>query len=274
MLAAWETAIGRICSAGTARDGIGISLFMFNRLRAFSKDMQNRTVRNEFILEMVREQRFSLQASRLKGLYFFETKEDAHRAHEEWEFNCPYEYLCEINFDCTRFTKVDSQWVTNFLSEETNNSWMMEYWSGKPYNKKPLYEILAEGRGVIKNSKIKRVAYNYFLENQPDTSPLLYISCCAFRCGFDDISRVLPNVYLSENKLIGRYLIDMNTMDTLEKEIVEAIKNRSKFKDIKNPKMPNDKNTFFRVPNLPTFEFNIILNDEELVDIAPHFNIA
>jgi hypothetical protein len=274
ILAAWETAIGRLCSAVTSREGIGVSLFMFNRLRGLSNGRQNRTIQNEFILEMVRQQYFSLQTSRLKGLYFFETIRDATRAHEEWEFSCPPEYLCEINFDCVNFSKVDSQWITNFLSKKTDNSWMHKYWNGEALNDKPLYEIIAEGRGVIKNSKIKRVAYDFFLEKQPDTGPLLYISCCAFRCGYDDISRVVPNIYLTGNNLNGRYLIDMNMMNKLEKEISNAIKDRRKFKDLKKPKLPKDENIFFRVPNMPTFEFEVELNSTELADIAPHFSAA
>lgn len=272
ILAAWEAAIGRLRSAVTSRDGIGVSLFMFNRLRSFSIDKQNRIIQNEFILEMVRRQHFALKSSRLEGLYFFETKQDANRAHEEWGFSCPPEYLCEINFDCLNFSKVDSQWVTTFLSKETDNHWMHKYWNGEALNDNPLYEIIADGRGVINNRKIKRIAYNFFLETQPDTGPLLYISCCAFRCGYHDISRVLPNIYLTENKLKGRYLIDMNMMNTQEKEIADAIRDIRKFKDLKKPNLPKDKNVFFRVPDAPV-EFEVELSNTELSDITPHFNV-
>jgi hypothetical protein len=271
LLVAWEVAIGRLFSAGTTDDGVGVSLWMFHRLRRLASTPQDHIVRNEFILETVRQQDFPQKTSRLKGLYFFDNEKDALRANLEWNFNFPIRYLCEIEFDCSHFTKVDSQWITHFLDKQCPHDWMKKYWAGVPYNDTPLYEIIAEGYGVIKNKQIKNEAYDKYYREQPDTSLLLATSCCAFSRGFNDISRVVPHIILDGNSIKGTYLISMDTLNNHEHEVSLAVQECIKNNELQKIKHAKEKHVLFRVPNIQKDRFTLGIKEYEMADIRPHF---
>lgn len=249
---------------------------MYGRLKRLSSNPHDVIVHNEFLLETIRQKYFPDHPSRLGGLYFFENAADAIRAHGEWGFCFSQDYLSEISFNCSSYCRVDSEWITHCIDKKTGTDWMVNYWSGAPYGDTPLYEIVAEGFGVIKDLKIRNAAYSKYFFQHRDTTPLLSMACCAFsKGGFDNIAQVTPFLSLSDNIISGSFLINMHDFNTREKEIVDKLGECAKNDELPLMVLPKDENAFFRIPDLnkrPEYTFKLQLTKSDLNDIAPHFN--
>lgn len=271
LFTAWECAIGRMASAGIYSNGYGISNWLYGRLQTLKYEPTNRYVLDEFRLETIRQKDFQHQVSRLKGLYFFENKEDAFRAHASWGSDFSLQYICKIRFLCNNFCKVDSSWITNCLGAE-DGSWMKHYWNGESYDDNPLYEIIAEGIGyILEPLEVRKEAYKLFFEYQNTSTPLRSISCCAFSRGFNNISRIVPYLYIKDNKLNGSYIIDMETLDNYESEIGKVVDDCIKKNELPSACLPKDENIVFTLPDLSEYNFTLELTDTEFRDIQPHF---
>lgn len=86
---------------------------------------------NEFKLERVRQKVASDAVSRLSGLYFFRSKDEALHAldHRRWWDRAAA--LSRVLFWPTTTTEVDSEWITQHLLGDDDSS-MPRYWSGEP----------------------------------------------------------------------------------------------------------------------------------------------
>lgn len=269
-LVAWEAAIGRIASSRTTRKGAGISLWMYRKLKSLSASKNRVAIHREFLLESVRKEFFPDAVSRLQGVYFFETKEDALKAYEFWEFNCPKEYLCKIGFYCQKYTKVDSNFITICMNSD-DTDWMKQYWNGETYGEIPLYEIIAEGFGyIIEPHDVSQKAYDKFHKEQIMTNPLISMSRCAFSRGFINIARAIPFLSIEDNKLKGSFIIDMHDFDTNQQGIIKALEDCYNNEGLLPIIEFENTDTFFAVPDMHDQFFSLEFSETIMADISPH----
>ena len=226
-MVAWEVAIGRIVSAQyNENNNFGLSIWQFNTLKSWLKYGYNINIVNEFKLEKYRLIRYTDYVSRLKGLYFFETEEDAKYAINYWNLDIPYSYISEVEFYYEKITKLDSEWITRYIDKENiDNDWMDAYWNGLPCSGKPLYEYLAEGIGFIKNNDLRIRAYERILEIWPYSTNLLAMAMCAFQVkNIDKIALIKPAIILNNNRIKGSFYINIENLKENENDIIEAVR--------------------------------------------------
>lgn len=259
-MVAWETAIGRIQSAGQhSPSGFGVSLWMLSRLHDLSVNGTTPAILGEFRLEALRAARYPDKVSRLQGVYFFESREDALAAIDRWRLptRCR-EYISAVEFSATSLTKVDSEWITWNLSASASERWMGEYWSGEVAGVKPLTEVLAIGEGVILDKQLRIEAYRRIYDLWPDSTPLLAAACCAFaNGGLPNVALVKPGILHDENVLTGNYFIYMDEFDEHESEVVAAVRECKASGTMPPVLMPEDQGTIFRLPDLAAQTFTV-----------------
>ncbi|HDN2510742.1 TPA: hypothetical protein P1K35_000894 [Providencia rettgeri] len=180
---AWEVAIGRICT--TIYGGIegssitpmqtysALSVWQYNKLHSLIVRSDKRPYENELKMEKFRHDNFRNKVSRLKGLYFFESKENAIkiRNHLRWNW-LRDEDLAEVDFyykEDEHISFYDSLWIDSEMSEESMNG----YFSGKTRFESPATEILAYGKGVIKNDELVCKARNKILNLYPKSIDII-----------------------------------------------------------------------------------------------------
>ncbi len=257
-MVAWEVAIGRVkSSCDNNSTNFGISLWQYNLLKKYSKFGDAKKFISELKLERIRQKKFQHHISRLRGLYFFESEEDASAAIVRWNIPHRKKYISEVYFSANAVTKVDSEWVTwNLMSENTD--WMERYWSGEVYGNTPLYELLGSGIGVVQNMELRAQAYKNILEWWPTSTPLLASACCAFKYkNMEEVALVRPTLTKESDRIVGSYYINMNDFNDRENEIVSALELCNQHQETP-PIVPSDNpEVFFSIPNLLTenFEF-------------------
>lgn len=176
---------------------------------------------NETLLERVRESEFPEETSRLKGLYFFENKDDAQKILAFWGME--NHTLIEAYYEhVTKVTRVDSKWITNYLSKVSDTKWMRKYWSGEPYNAEPHWELLVKGKLVITDSNAIEKSYETVKRLWPRSLPLLELSRISALIG-SELGHCAPIILkLSENNFGLRYIINME--DAKNDEFLERLK--------------------------------------------------
>jgi hypothetical protein len=258
-MVAWEVAIGRIKSVGYIYNNelLEISLWEYDLLRNFFRYGQSQRMSNEIQLEFIRNKKYKNCVSRMKCLYFFKSKNDALFALKHWDINLNEDYISEIEVQADRITMVDSEWITEFIDKKSNENWMDNYWQGKICNKRPLYEILVDGFGVIKNDNLRRKAYFRIYELWPYSTRLLSWAICAFQeKRIDTIAKIIPGIYFNGKNVKGGYLIDIDDVKKYENEILESMDISMKKKMLPPIKVPPDPNYAFILPDLRYLEID------------------
>lgn len=259
-MVAWETAIGRIQSAGQpSPSGFGVSLWMFNRLRDFARQGSTSAALGEFRLEAVRASRYPDRVSRLQGVYFFESRDDAMAAIDRWGLPSKYrEFVSAVQFSAESITKVDSEWITWNLQSSGGDGWMDRYWAGEAAGVRPLIEVLAVGQGVILNKQLRIEAYKRVYQDSPESTPLLAAACCAFAvCDLPSVAVTKPGILRTETGLAGRYFIYMGEFDEHQSEIVQAVLACQASGEMPSVVMPADPDTVFRIPDNTSLGFDL-----------------
>jgi hypothetical protein len=212
---------------------------------------------NELTLEYLRQNTYPELVSRMQGLYFFENKKDARFALQYWGIPLNEGYISEVIFYPENITKVDSDWITNNFSKRTDNSWMSKYWSGEINSKKPLFEILTKGFGVIKNTELRKAAYKKIMDDYPESTALLALATCAFQYKeIDSVALIVPNLIMNNGNIQGQYFIYMDDLDNKQAEIIQAFK-KSQEEDKCPPIIrPKDPDAFCRLPDLQEIGFS------------------
>jgi len=165
-IVAWEVAVGRLKSAPSiTSQEFGISFWAFNLLSTYATGKKWTRLQGELDLEEVRLQRYSDKVSRLQGLYFFKTEEEALAAIDRWGVPSKMkEYLSEVEFYPDAISEFDSEWITDCLGTvDDSKDWMDEYWYGATRWEKPLTEVLAIGFGYVRNLLLREKAYKKVL---------------------------------------------------------------------------------------------------------------
>ncbi len=270
---AWEVAIGRIKSiCDITENGFGVSLWKYNIIAEYSKSGLNNKFVNELKLEQIRQSKFQDKVSRLQGVYFFRTEDDAHNAINRWGLQRRKSLIVsEVDFYPRNLTELDSEWITSCLLTSNGTEWMSRYWSGETYGVKPLTEILASGIGFIKNKDLRSAAYKRIFDLWPESTALLASSACAFSvCGIEEVCMVIPALLLEKEQLKGGYFIRMKEFDELQPDIVEAVKYCKKTGQFPVVVCPKDSNVIFRLPDMSKYSFEFHINKSKRLFTSVH----
>lgn len=258
-MVAWEVAIGRVrsaCDLGLDHQNFGISLWQYNLLHGYSKGGASARFLNELKLERTRQLDFSKSVSRLRGVYFFERERDAHAAIERWGIPGKREFISPVNFSATRITKVDSEWITAYLSSETSD-WMESYWRGVTLGCAPLVELLVSGIGVVQSMELRRQAYQHIVNKFPDSTPLLAMACCGFKHGpLESIAQVVSGLIRNDDRILGDFYVYAGDLGNRQEELVKAMKACEQNGEMPPMILPSDPETFFSLPDLSSGSFS------------------
>lgn len=257
-MVAWEVAIGRIKSiCDNNKEKFGISLWQYSLFKKYAQEGKYKKLENELKLEKIRLKNHKKSISRLQGLYFFESEEDANIALDRWNMSHRKKYISEVYFSANSITRVDSEWITYNLDSD-DDEWMGEYWLGSVLGEAPLTEVLASGIGIIQNMELRKQAYQNILKIWPESSPLLAAASCAFGHNkMENIAHIKPSFVMENNRLIGQYYISMDDLDKEEQKVVEAIQKCKDEKHLPPIIMPSDSNVFFSLPNFESEKFEL-----------------
>lgn len=255
-MVAWEVAIGRIRSAcDTTQEQFGVSVWSYSLLRKFSAEGASRRFINELLLESARQRTNPLAVSRLAGVYFFESENDAHNALDRWGMLKRKPFISEVSFSANNLTRVDSEWITSYLGSEDRN-WMEEYWQGKTLGVRPLTEVLASGIGAVRNRELRIEAYKRVANLWPQSPPLLSMACCAF-CEeqLEDIGLAKPALIASNGVISGEHCIYIGDLEKNQEKIVQAMEACKRRGELPPATIPNDGKTLFALPDMSHMNF-------------------
>lgn len=231
-MVAWEVAIGRIL-ANPPKDEQGVeftapSLWLYNNIQSSINDKYISDLASEFHIEKFRALNFPDKPSRLKGAFFFESKIDAIKACERWEWENKVDYISEVKFHESSYVKLDSNWITlriRSCEKSERDSFIERYYSGAElFPSDPLNEIICTGYGEVLNSKLRRMAYRKILQKNPNTSLLLALGISCFEQDskfFRDIFRVTPFIKRIDNEVEGSFIISLIHLENYEKQIAK-----------------------------------------------------
>lgn len=217
-LVAWETAIGRYCSADNleADQVFSISLRQFYLFKKYSiSGHSTPQIINELKLENIRSQLYAHLPSRLRGVFLFESLEDAEAAAQRWDGNhFSSSFLSEIEMQPEKIAKLDSEWITSNLAANNKSSWIDYYWQGETYGIKPLTEVIASGMGLILNQDLRERAYRQVMKLSPKSIPILAVACIGFYLGFNRIAQSIPYLTRDGSKVRGIHILNMEDLES------------------------------------------------------------
>ena len=186
---------------------------------------------NELIIESFRSQFYPSQSSRLVGMYFFQSKDDAvNRINDpNWPSYFIEDNLIELRlFSPTKPTVVDSNWITfspltdKGIIELNDNAWIKKYWSGVQYDDNPVWEIIADGLAIVPDFEIRKKCLELVVNYFPDSIIPITMARLAAEVGSNG-GLITPFVHrISNDKIKLQYLWDDN--DFHDAETIEKIK--------------------------------------------------
>lgn len=253
-IVSWETYRGILISPTSSA---GISLWYYSLLR---NGTQKAIFQNEMKLEEMRSKYFPHQTSRLTGLFFFETEDNAAKARQEWSsthnhFN--QDCLAELGliYQEKQITKVDSKWISHYLNKESvDPSWMFKYWEGTPYDNEPTWESFVNGRAVVYGTELRKRCYDLISEKMPKALGMLELARITAYLG-SDLGHIAPfmtkirnNKYHIECKI---NFIDAENWKFLEK-LGRYLKNNKETINLKDVNFENG----LTMPDLTPLNFD------------------
>ncbi|MDD9197480.1 hypothetical protein PVK62_16770 [Aliivibrio sp. S3MY1] len=171
-IVAWEVAIGRISSIDSSPDieekyrRSFLSLWQYSKLKNSQKHSDWSYFEQEMRIDIIRHRDFPQKVSRLRGCYFFESKEMAINVvkYFNWKgFN--KDFLSEIDFvyeSENDISTYDSAWISDNMTDDEIRS----YLNGDTKYESPASELICYGRGLVLNhlviSKADEIARKAF----------------------------------------------------------------------------------------------------------------
>lgn len=212
--AAWAAYRGVMLSVSTFGTGTfrPISYWPFDLLRKAAGEDQKSLIRfsKEMALEMIRRQHYPHQVSRLHGIYLWGDEESAIRCEEKWRptegQHFDRENLVEISFAYSNLSRVDTQWIDDFLVfndqplDGKDQLWMQSYWQGKPRNDKPHWEMIVEGKGLFWGTAYRMRAFQEVQRLEPTTVGYLESGKLATLMGDDNVNNISPFIFSGSKK--------------------------------------------------------------------------
>jgi len=188
---AWSTMRGVFTSMDYVHSAISSGSISF-MMEGMIRSQNNKRLYNETIIDYIRSKYYPNQVSRLSGMYFFKTREEAiSRINDK---NWP-EYFIENNLlelDFYTFSKptiVDSNWITyadlnsQGLIDLENLDWIHNYWSGKEYSSEPVWELISDGFAIVLNEDKRRNCERLLKELFPESHIQILISRLSSEAG-------------------------------------------------------------------------------------------
>ncbi|STQ77231.1 hypothetical protein [Grimontia hollisae] len=176
---AWEVAIGRISSIESAVDLTDesrrsfLSLWQFSRLKIASESQNWQPFSKEMRIEIIRHNEFNNNVSRMRGCYFFETKEMAVNVVNSFNWGGSFreELLTEVEFHYQdhEVSTYDSAWIEQEMSDED----IRHYLSGETKYLSPATEFVCYGRGFILDEELVDKARKIVLKHFPKSELIL-----------------------------------------------------------------------------------------------------
>lgn len=180
---AWEVAIGRIASLEALpclqdqEKRWFLTQWQYSRLKNafYSNPLNKIPLKNEYKIEHIRHHYYPDKVSRLRGSFFFKSKEDAINIVTcyGWKgFNPNHLSEVELYYNSDNdISFYDSTWFSmkamDIMHEDDIKSYLenVTYW-GEDSN--PATEILAYGLGFVLNKALMQKAYNMIKARYPD----------------------------------------------------------------------------------------------------------
>lgn len=213
-MVAWEAAIGRVASVDLLeKDFFTVSLRQFSMFKRCVLDNRSQQIERELQIEAKRSISYSDHVSRLRGVYFFKSKDHAEAVIGRWDgthFNP--DFLSEVVFTKSSYSEYDSEWITHHFTSKSTD-WIDNYLSGEIYGAEPLTEIIVSGLGVVLNKDLRQRAYNILADAYPDSMPLLQLSCLGFDKGLNSIGQVVPFLLNKDKVIEGVHIINMQQFE-------------------------------------------------------------
>ncbi len=170
-------------------------------------------LQKELMLEQVRRCNYPDAVSRLHGIYLWGDEQSASRG-ERWRdtegSHFHHDYLVEVGFTYSRLSRVDTNWIDKYLLPDSvpadrNAEWMHKYWAGEACpGDEPLWEYIAEGRGLIYGTTIRMQAYNKVAAAAPKSLGQLELGRIAMEMG-SNLYTAAPFILSTEN---GEFRVD------------------------------------------------------------------
>jgi hypothetical protein len=174
---AWAVMRGMMVSADQALQ-LGYPGFISFMLAGMIRCQNNPRIFNESILERSRKEKFPRSVSRIKGMYFFQTKAEAKAiiGDKEWPPYFIENKLLELELTLAKeSTLVDANWITHAprhcdgrIALEQSN-WIERYWNGEAFNDQPIWELIANGVAVVLDEEVRRKNFDYIKQTFPES---------------------------------------------------------------------------------------------------------
>lgn len=148
----------------------------------------------ELELEKIRREKFFNKPSRLTGLFYFNTKEDAEKAQKYVKVK-HFQQAClrEVAMDPkTSIEKFDMNWISFYkdYKELYPQNWMELYWQGKICDIQignkipPIWESITETGFIVPDKTIREECIQRFQDEDESYCALLYLSIAAAHYGY------------------------------------------------------------------------------------------
>ena len=173
---AWAVMRGMLVSADYAATPTNLGFISFMQAGMIDAT-NNRRIHNEFLIESVRISLFSGRVSRMRGMFFFHSREEAAAriGDPDWPPYFEAKNLLELELRHSEpFTDVDANWITfapltedGRVSTGDDLQWIRRYWAGENYSDKPVWERIAKGVALVLDERVRRQCYEYVREFFP-----------------------------------------------------------------------------------------------------------
>ena len=190
----------------------------------------------EITLEQIRKLHYPQRVSRLHGIYVWGSEEEAIRCESKWRVSegkyFDRDNLGEVGFTYSNLTKVDAQWIDEFVLTSgvpADFDWAHSYWNGEPRNSNPHWEILIEGRGLIWGTQVRENALRRIETHWPHLLGQSELSRIAVQIG-SDLYNIAPFVFQERsNSIRVEFCLDARDQtDAFMKRIGEYISSLDK----------------------------------------------
>jgi len=268
---AWEVALGRYRSVGDpgADDAAGfLSHFFVSRIRAAAAG-KAKMLEREFTLDAVRAKRDPMLVSRLRGVYLFQSKDDAHWAVDNWGLGWRHENIAPIEFHAEQLTAADSDWITHELFSP-DTEWMIRYWSGELRSPNPRIEVLGIGYGKIHDRPIRERAYEIVVKHWPKSVALFQHAAFAVAyAGVHTAAQTRMMMQIAGERLVLEPIIYMADFENPTSSTLAAWKEAREAGDL--PPVPQDVE--IAVPDLSSRRLEVDIGRMEDLLIAAGFSV-
>jgi len=191
---AWAVMRGMMVSADYAATPTNPGFVSFMQA-GMIEALNNRRIFNEVLVERVRLNFFARQVSRMRGMFFFRSQNEAEAriGDRSWPPYFESKNLIELELRHSEpFTDVDANWITFAPLAEDGRvnigdlEWIRRYWAGMTYNANnanAVWERLANGVALVLDEQVRRQCYQYVGEIFPDSHIPILMSRLASEAG-------------------------------------------------------------------------------------------